>query len=200
MIDSMKEGGITVYLGLGSNLHRNSNLRAGLDGLRPLLNEMKMSPVFLSEAIGIKTDLFFNMVVRGQCELPLRVLIERIKDIETATGRERKASGVTLDIDVLMYGDQDGKEVGLELPSVEILTAAHVLYPLSILADDEQHPANGASYNALWTALDAPKRLWPIPFEWRGIDLTPSHLLTVTNIAPRPAGRPKKYICGQAVY
>ncbi|MEW5506898.1 2-amino-4-hydroxy-6-hydroxymethyldihydropteridine diphosphokinase [Pseudomonas antarctica] len=191
---------VLVYLGLGSNFQRNSNIRAGLDQLSLLMTDIDFSPVFVSEAVGIETDLFFNMVMRGQCELSLTSLIKKLKDIETSTGRRQNSSDVSLDIDILLYGDEVGTAGGIVLPNAEIHTAAHVLYPLAILARDEKHPVSGIRYSSLWAAMDRPHRLWPIPFEWRGIKLTPQSYLGASTLAAPPAKQPVQYVCGQAVY
>jgi 2-amino-4-hydroxy-6-hydroxymethyldihydropteridine diphosphokinase len=92
----------TVLLGLGSNIGREAHLCAGLDALDCLLSEMRCSPVFESQAVGIKSGPFFNLVVAGYSDLPLGELDRRLKFIEADNGRyapERK--GLPLDIDVL---------------------------------------------------------------------------------------------------
>jgi 2-amino-4-hydroxy-6-hydroxymethyldihydropteridine diphosphokinase len=200
MSTSMKDSSVIVYLGLGSNIHRNSNIRAGLDRLSLIMTAIDFSPVFVSEAVGIKTDLFFNMVIRGHCELSLKSLIKEIKDIEISSGRQRNSPEVSLDIDILLYGDEVGAKAGIILPNEEIETAAHVLYPLSLVAKGDKHPVTGIPFSTLWASMDRPRRLWPIPFEWRGIELTPQKYLITSTMAARPEKQPVQYICGQAIY
>ena len=55
----------TVYLGLGSNIDREAHLCAGLDALASFLQGMHCSPVFESQAVGIKSGPFYNLVVTG---------------------------------------------------------------------------------------------------------------------------------------
>lgn len=190
---------VTVYLGLGTNLHRSSNLKAGLDGISQLIRGLEISPVFVSEAVGLRAELFFNLVVCGHCELSLKELLDRIKSIEASTGRDRRGAAVSLDIDVLMYGNSEGTEEGLELPSPEITTAAHVLYPLSLLAGNERYPKLDKTFSQMWEDFHQPSRIWPIPFVWRGSELTPPSALIVTSHQP-PREQPTHYVCGQAVY
>ncbi|MHA5861304.1 2-amino-4-hydroxy-6-hydroxymethyldihydropteridine diphosphokinase, partial [Pseudomonas aeruginosa] len=97
---------IPVYLGLGSNVERERHLHAGLDALAGFLHDLRCSPVFESEPVGIKSGPFFNLVVSARTDLPLAELSLRLKHIEADNGRyapERK--GLPLDIDVLFYGD-----------------------------------------------------------------------------------------------
>lgn len=174
-----------VLLGLGSNARRERNLAAGLDALMPLLGDMRCSPVFESLAVGYRGDNFYNMVIAGTTELPLMELDRRLKFIEADNGRyapERK--GLPLDIDVLMYGELMGNFHGLELPRPEILKNAFVLWPLALLAPEVRHPHVGMTFAELWRDSIIDQQLWPVPFQWRGVDLTSAALL---QAHPAPA-------------
>ncbi|MDO7904590.1 2-amino-4-hydroxy-6-hydroxymethyldihydropteridine diphosphokinase [Pseudomonas sp. K1(2024)] len=165
----------TVYLGLGSNTERERHLCAGLDALAGILSDMRCSAVFESQAVGIKSGPFFNLVVSGQTDMPLLELDRRLKFIEADNGRyapDRK--GLPLDIDVLMFDDLNGTFDGLVLPRAEILKNAFVLWPLSLLAPDLVHPGQGKVMAQLWREADIQQVLAPVPFEWRGLQLTPS--------------------------
>lgn len=167
----------TVLLGLGSNVERDSHLRAGLDALAGLLVDMRCSPVFESHAVGYKGDNFYNLVVAGCTELSLTELDRRLKFIEADNGRyapERK--GLPLDIDVLLYGTLVGDFHGLRLPRAEILKNAFVLWPLALLAPEVEHPGVGRSFAELWREAHIDQQLWPVSFHWRGAELTPETL------------------------
>jgi 2-amino-4-hydroxy-6-hydroxymethyldihydropteridine diphosphokinase len=167
-----------IYLGLGSNVEREKHLSAGLEALDLFVADMTCSPVFESQPVGIKSGLFFNLVVSGLTELPLTELDRRLKLIEAENGRyapDRK--GLPLDIDVLLYGDQVGDFDGLILPRAEILKNAFVLWPMSLIAPDQVHPEAGACFEKLWADARIGQQLWPVAFEWRGMQLTPQSLL-----------------------
>ncbi|MDG9885598.1 2-amino-4-hydroxy-6-hydroxymethyldihydropteridine diphosphokinase [Pseudomonas putida CSV86] len=156
-----------VYLGLGSNVERERHLTAGLDALAGFLQQMECSPVFESQAVGIKSGPFLNLVVTGLTDLPLIELDRRLKFIEADNGRyapERK--GLPLDIDVLMYGDLHGNFDGLILPRAEILKNAFVLWPLSLIAPQLVHPGAGKSMAQLWSEARIDQVLAPVPFLW----------------------------------
>ena len=167
-----------VYLGLGSNIEREPHLCAGLDALAGFLIDMRCSAVFESQPVGIKSGLFFNLVVSAYTDLPLMELDRRLKFIEADNGRyapDRK--GLPLDIDVLLYGDLVGNFDGLILPRAEILKNAFVLWPLSLIAPDRVHPGAGKSFATLWAEAQIDQVLAPVAFEWRGESLTPLNLL-----------------------
>ncbi len=133
-----------VFLGLGSNIERETHLCAGLEALAGFLVDMRCSAVFESQPVGIKSGPFFNFVVSAFTDLPLMELDRRLKFIEADNGRyapDRK--GLPLDIDVLLYGEQVGNFDGLILPRAEILKNAFVLWPLSLIAPDRIHPGVG---------------------------------------------------------
>ncbi|MBD8149369.1 2-amino-4-hydroxy-6-hydroxymethyldihydropteridine diphosphokinase [Pseudomonas fluorescens] len=167
-----------VYLGLGSNIERELNLRAGLDALASFLTDMRCSAVFESQPVGIKSGPFFNLVVSGCTDLSLTELDRRLKFIEAENGRyapDRK--GLPLDIDVLLYGDLVGNFDGLVLPRAEILKNAFVLWPLSMMAPDRVHPEVGKTMAELWRDAQIDQVLAPVGFEWQGRQLTPPALL-----------------------
>ncbi|MEE1921949.1 2-amino-4-hydroxy-6-hydroxymethyldihydropteridine diphosphokinase [Pseudomonas sp. 148P] len=166
---------IRVYLGLGSNVERERHLTAGLDALAGFLQDMQCSPVFESQAVGIKSGPFFNLVVTGLTDLPLIELDRRLKFIEADNGRyapERK--GLPLDIDVLMYGDLHGNFDGLVLPRAEILKNAFVLWPLALIAPQLMHPGAGRSMAQLWREAQIDQVLAPVSFLWHEQQLTPA--------------------------
>ena len=167
-----------IYLGLGSNIEREPHLRAGLDALASFLTDLRCSPVFESQPVGIKSGPFFNLVVSAYTELPLMELDRRLKFIEAENGRyapDRK--GLPLDIDVLLYGDLVGNFDGLILPRAEILKNAFVLWPLSLMAPDRVHPEAGKTFAELWRDAQIDQVLAPVAFEWQGQQLTSDELL-----------------------
>ena len=167
-----------IYLGLGSNIERETHLRAGLDALASFLTQMRCSAVFESQPVGIKSGPFFNLVVSAYTDLSLMELDRRLKSIEADNGRyapDRK--GLPLDIDVLLYGDLVGDFDGLILPRAEILKNAFVLWPLSLMAPQRVHPEVGRTLGDLWRDAQIDQVLAPVGFEWQGQQLTPDELL-----------------------
>lgn len=160
---------IQVFLGLGSNLDREKNIRAGLLALKNSFGDLKLSSIYESESVGFKGSNFYNLVVSLQTSVSVAELSETLKKIEDENGRVRtgpKYSPRTLDIDILTYGDFVGVEAGVDLPRAEIIENAFVLLPLSELAPHELHPQLQQSYADLWQDYDKTAQiLWAIPFE-----------------------------------
>jgi 2-amino-4-hydroxy-6-hydroxymethyldihydropteridine diphosphokinase len=158
-----------VFLGVGSNLERGKNIRAGLAALKQLLGDLIVSPVYESESVGFKGSHFYNLVVSANTDLTLTQLSEALKKIEDENGRVRtgpKYSPRTLDIDILTYGNFVGVDAGIELPRAEITQNAFVLLPLSEIALRELHPQLQITYADLWAAYDKKSQsLWVINFD-----------------------------------
>jgi 2-amino-4-hydroxy-6-hydroxymethyldihydropteridine diphosphokinase len=161
-----------IYLSLGSNVDRHSNITAALDALSELLGELKISSVYESKSIGFDGSNFFNLVVGADTNLSIAELSETLKRIEDNNGRKRngpKFSPRTLDIDILTYGDFVGTEGGVELPRAEITKNAFVLLPLAEIAPQVLHPQLQKTYHDLWQAYDQDSQsLWSIDFSWKG--------------------------------
>ena len=160
----------TVFLSLGSNIDRQHNIGSGLDDLAAAFGELKLSPVYESEAVGFKGSPFFNLVVALETELPVAALADRLRDIERAHGRvrgEKKFASRTVCSGIRTDGEVTGEIDGGTLARNEILKHAFVMRPLADLAPDARHPELGRPYAALLDEYRFPEqRLWQVPFVW----------------------------------
>lgn len=168
-----------VFVGVGTNTEREQHLGRGLDALEQLLGPLDVSPVFESDAVGVLGRRFLNMVVGAETHLPLVDLQAGLKAIEAACGRRDSPSPgrITLDIDILTYGDLAGMHQGLTLPRPEVLRNAFVLWPLAQLAPRALLPGSGRTLAELWAGWQGDQALWPVAFDWRGRALTPVELI-----------------------
>lgn len=141
-----------VFLGLGSNVERETHLSVGLKMLEENLKNIECSPVFESASVDGSGPAFFNLVLSADTDLPIENLITWIKEIERAHGRRifTLKNMITLDIDLLLYDNLVGTFFGVELPRTEIVERAYVLYPLALLAPSQIHPKNGISFSEIW--------------------------------------------------
>jgi 2-amino-4-hydroxy-6-hydroxymethyldihydropteridine diphosphokinase len=164
-----------VFLSLGSNTQRYRHMTIALDSLKQHFGSLALSRVYESESVGFRGSLFLNMVVGFSTDMPLNELAVQMWAIELSNGREvgaAKFSPRTLDIDILSYGDACGCHEGIELPRAEILYNAFVLLPLSEIAPDHCHPVDGRTYRALWQGYRSDQKLWSVPFQWLGRDIS----------------------------
>jgi len=143
----------TAWLGLGSNVNAENNIRAGISALEETFSDVSLSPAYASTAVGFEGDDFINLVARVETDLQPAELREYLRDLEDRYGRQRdvpKFSDRSLDIDILLYGDLVLLSPILEIPRAEILKFAHVLKPLADLDPDILHPSELRSLAEIW--------------------------------------------------
>lgn len=158
-----------AYVSIGSNMRRRANVGSALRSLEEAFGPLERSRVYESQAVGFAGEPFYNLVVGFDTELTPQALVEQLRAIEEAHGRERgpdKFAPRTLDLDLLLYDDLVLKEGRLQLPRDEITRFAFVLRPLAELLPEGRHPVSGESYGELWRAFDATDQpLWPVELE-----------------------------------
>ena len=144
-----------VYVGVGSNIEREKNIRGGLAALARRYGALTLSPVYQARAIGFAGDDFFNLVAAFDTGKTVAELENDLYRIEFEHGRRREEdrfSARTLDLDLLLYGDLvSGRH---RVPRADITKYAFVLKPLFDLAPDLVHPQTGRRIAAIWQAFD----------------------------------------------
>ena len=130
-----------AYVGLGSNLgDRAQTLRAALDRLAatPGVEVVAVSSLRETDPVGPVTDQprFLNGAAALETTLSPRRLLEVLLEVEADFGRPR--SGLpggprTLDLDLLLYGDERVNEAGLQVPHPRLHERPFVLEPLQEL-------------------------------------------------------------------
>ncbi len=159
----------TILISIGTNIDRTIHVKAAKAALEEVFQDVKVSKVYESEAVGFDGQAFYNLVAAAKTDFDLNEVCRLLKRIESDNGRqhnEKKFCSRTLDLDLLTYDDicTDHPTV---LPREEILFNAFVLLPLAELVPDWRHPQDGRTYLELWQAFDqSSQQLKPINFNW----------------------------------
>ena len=131
-----------AYLSLGSNIgDRAAHLSMGLEGLMnlPQTRLRAVSALYETEPVGpVAQGPFFNICAEIDTWLTPHALLHGLLAIEVATGRSRRErwGPRTLDIDILVFGDERIEEEELSLPHPRLSDRAFVLMPLADIAPD----------------------------------------------------------------
>ncbi len=138
-----------TVIAMGSNLgDRMDYLQAGLDGLfdTPRLRFVAVSPVYQTTPVGgPEQPDYLNAVVIAEAAMPARALLERCHSLEDAFGRVRAElwGPRTLDLDLIVYGDEVSDSPGLTLPHPRAHERAFVLAPWHDADPEAEIPGRG---------------------------------------------------------
>ncbi len=149
-------GGQRVYVSIGSNIDKRRNVVSCVKMLRETFGELKLSPVYESQAAGFDGDDFYNMVAAFETRRSPRAVADALRTIEQRHGRTRgknRLASRTLDLDQILHGDLVINENGVQLPHADIVQYAFVLRPLADIASAAVHPVLGKTYAGLWADL-----------------------------------------------
>ena len=159
------------YVGLGSNRgNRTAFLRAGLEALcESGLEVSAVSSFYLTEPeIASEEDdghhpWYVNCVARLEGPLEVGELLRRCLEIEARLGRVRLSRVTeprTLDIDVLLYGDEVIEKPGFQVPHPRLHVRRFVLLPMIEIAPLLVHPVEKATMSELLERLPNGKVVW----------------------------------------
>ncbi len=142
-----------VYVGMGSNIDSETNIRDGIHTLQEKFGELTISSVYESEPFGFEGDNFFNLVVGFDTTLSLETVASTLREIEYQYGRKRQEQRFlsrTLDLDLLLFGDLIRHDDDIDLPREDVTAYSFVLCPLAEIAGELRHPEDGWRYSELW--------------------------------------------------
>jgi 2-amino-4-hydroxy-6-hydroxymethyldihydropteridine diphosphokinase len=146
-----------AYVGLGSNVEPEKNIRAAVRLLAAAERVVASSTFYRTESIPPGGPPFINGVLaleasRGPRELKLGLF----RAIEAHLGRVRTADKNAprpIDCDLLVYGDDVVRERDLVLPAPELETRAFVAIPLVEIAPELIVPGSGRKLADVVTML-----------------------------------------------
>ncbi|MDD5114302.1 MAG: 2-amino-4-hydroxy-6-hydroxymethyldihydropteridine diphosphokinase [Methylobacter sp.] len=142
---------VTAFIGLGSNLATPSQQ---INGARAAIavtagiQELAFSSLYQSAPMGPKDQPdYVNAVMAIATELTPTALLQCLQGIENEHGRVRTGERWgprTLDLDVLLYDDQQIQLPDLIVPHIGIADREFVLYPLYEIAPHLIVPGKGS--------------------------------------------------------
>lgn len=153
----------TAYIGMGGNVASwagspEATLTAAARRLESLGRVTRRSSLYSTAPVGFDAQpRFVNAVVELETELDPRELLDGLLGIEKEFGRER-AAGIkngprTLDLDILLLGELEISEAGVEIPHPRLAERAFVLVPLCELAAEMIVPGCGETVQRLFARL-----------------------------------------------
>jgi len=146
----MPRGERQVALALGSNLFlREEFLAQARKWLEAKLGPLDaVSGIYETDPVGPPGQgRYLNQVVVLHSRQHPEAMLEVIRGIETELGRTREVrwGPRTIDIDILLCGDEVWSTPRLTVPHPELPARAFVLVPLAELLPEWRHPGSGAS-------------------------------------------------------
>jgi 2-amino-4-hydroxy-6-hydroxymethyldihydropteridine diphosphokinase len=139
-----------AFIGLGANLgDREPTLRAAVDALAAEsgIEVVAVSTLRETEPVGVgEQPRFLNGAAELETTLGARELLDRLLLVEQRFGRVRtpgEHGPRTLDLDLLLYGDEVIDEPGLTIPHPRLHERRFVLGPLVELAPGLTVPGCG---------------------------------------------------------
>ena len=124
--------------------------------MRPFIQSLRHSGFYDTAPVGVgEQPIFLNAVAVGETSLSARDLLTTLLDIEKRFGRERPFPGAprTLDLDLILYGDDIIDSADLVVPHPRFRERRFVLEPLFEVAADWKDPVTGRTVSELLAAM-----------------------------------------------
>ncbi len=135
-----------VFILLGGNLGKREEIikqainRIAIDAGRII----KRSSIYETESWGFNSELkFLNQVIEIATNLNPKQLLDTVHQIEEQLGRKRNEqqyASRTIDIDILLFRDEQIDEEGLQIPHPRMHQRKFTLIPLEEIAGQVVHP------------------------------------------------------------
>ncbi|MGI9270418.1 MAG: 2-amino-4-hydroxy-6-hydroxymethyldihydropteridine diphosphokinase [Woeseiaceae bacterium] len=146
----MRNDPVLAYIGIGSNLDdpwsQVTNAFELLDDL-PGCHVHARSSFYQSAPFGnVVQDDFINAVAELETAVPAEILLACLKEIERSQGRDpdgKRWGPRVIDLDILLYGEQEIDLPDLQIPHPGIAVRNFVLLPLREIAADLVIPGLG---------------------------------------------------------
>jgi len=145
---------LLAYIAVGSNIRPEENVPDAMEMLANKIELISISTFYECKALGRPNQPDYrNGVVALRTHLPPGQLIEEVlRPIEAELNRKRsqdKYAARTIDLDLILYGDQVFQTNGMNLPDPNIRERSFVAVPLLELDPDLVMPDDGVRLSEL---------------------------------------------------
>jgi len=144
-----------IVVALGSNLGaRDRQIRTAADALARILDDFTLSSIIETAPVGsgLENDPpYLNAVGVGKSDRPATEIFDTLRTLEQEAERERPYPGAprTLDLDLILVGDEVIDTRDLQVPHPRFRDRLFVLDPLSEIAPDLIDPVTGTTIREL---------------------------------------------------
>ena len=146
----------TAYIAFGSNMGDSQSIIK--DALNKIASMDKIRLIKTSSIIktapygGIEQDDFLNGCIEIETIYSADDLLTELNRIESEAGRTREIhwGPRTLDLDIIMYGEEIIHTKNLIVPHIDMQNRQFVLEPLNEIAPYAYHPVLGKTVGELW--------------------------------------------------
>ena len=157
-----------AYIGFGSNIgDRLKHIQNAIHALSKTegITLQEISSIYKTAPVGYEAQgEFLNGVAAIQTTLSPLSLLQTLKDIETAVGRQHRIrwGPREIDLDILIYGDLCLQTEKLIVPHPEMHLRRFVLVPLAEIAPNLVHPVFQETVQTLLARLEDDKSVLKI--------------------------------------
>ena len=138
---------VRVAIALGSNLgDRQTHIKDAISGLHPLVSNLRVSSFLDHPFVGASDQPpVLNGAIVAVTTLGARALLDAMLELELRFGRTRpfERAPRTIDLDLILYGEDRIDEPGLIVPHPRFRERRFVLEPLAEIAPDMRDPVTG---------------------------------------------------------
>ena len=160
----------TAYISLGSNMgDRYNYIIQAINYLdeHPDIDVVNKSSIYETDPVGYEDqDLFLNMVIEVKTQLKPHELLDICMGIEQILGRKReiKWGPRTIDLDILLYNQENIETDKLIVPHPRMLERAFVMVPLLEINQDVHVPESGEPLDLCLDQLPGKEgvRIWKL--------------------------------------
>ena len=155
-----------AFISIGSNIGaRNVYLEEAVQALNERLDTTveKVSSIYETAPVGYTDQAdFLNIVVLIQTTLSAEDLLAACQQIEQNLGRERtiRWGPRTVDLDILLYNEEEIATETLIVPHPRMAERAFVLIPLLEIAPGIVDPVSGKCYSEAEAVRDKGVNVW----------------------------------------